>query len=259
MILATVAAAWLFCSCESKLERDERMAVERANKSRQEALDALEEVKKFAATKNPADPAQIVQVIEKLESEDMRNTMTAVESEIQNDYTKILHTWNNYYLAICRSEWRAAKKAANDALRTADYDKALAALDNYPETLRTRAHEYWDDLQRYKEAIAKLKEAPGKAFEAITESESAIQQGNYPGAIEVCIRALRLLQESKDSTALRIVANEHIAVIDRWVDEIAKKEGKEAALKKLEELCSAVASADHRFYIEDKVRELGAK
>jgi tetratricopeptide (TPR) repeat protein len=235
------------------------MTAELENKSRQEALDALEGAKKFAATKNQKDPTQILQVIEKLESEDVRNKMTAVDPNIQDEYRGMLYTWNDAYLSLCRSEWRLAKRAASNALRIQDYEKAVAALDNYPEVLRTRAHEYGDDLQRYKEAIEKFKESPAQALEAIEAAEAAVAKGDYEAAIEICIRAMGRLKESNDMAALRIVANEHISVIDRWVDEIAKKQSKDAALTKLEELCSTVASRDHDFYMEDKRRELGSR
>lgn len=259
VLAGAVALIVLLCACETEIERKARMRVELAQRKRQEALDALEEVKGFAATKNPNDPAQIIQVIEKLQSPEMQGKMTAVESDIESEYKKILHEWNDKYLALCGDAWRSAKRAASDALKAGEYDKALAALDKYPEGLRTFAHEYWGDLERYKEAIAKMKEAPGKAFETITEAEAAVAKGNYPGAIEVCVRALRLLVESNDTLAVRIVVNEHIYITDRWVDEIAKSEGTEAALEKLGELCSAFRSTEHNFYLMEKSRELSSK
>jgi tetratricopeptide (TPR) repeat protein len=233
------------------------MTAELDNKKKQEAQDALDEIKRFAATKNARDPAQILEVIEKLESQESR--IREGGPEMDNEHKKILFTWNDNYLALCRDAWRSAKRTANAALKIQDFDKAVAALDTYPQNLRTTASEYWDDLERYKNAITKLKEAPGKVFETIGAAEAAVAKGDYDTAIGICIRAIERLNEEKDLVALRIVANEHISVIDRWIDEIAKKEGNEAALERLEELCGTVSYKDHDFYIGVKSRELGGK
>ena len=234
------------------------MTAELDNKKQQEARDALDEVKRFAATKNTGDPAQILDVIEKLKSQEVK--IKDGGPEMADEYTRVLYTWNDNYLALCRDAWRSAKRAANAALKIQDFDKAVAALDAYPQNLRTTASEYWDDLERYKNAITKLKEAPGKVFETIGAAEAAAGQGDYEGAVQICFRAIERFNEEKNTVALRIVANEHISVIDRWIDEIAKKEGNKAALKKLEELCGTVDNyKDHVFYIGVKSIELGGR
>jgi tetratricopeptide (TPR) repeat protein len=249
----------LLGGCETEIERKARMTEKLKQEKRQDALDALEKVRTFAATVNPKDPAQIIQVIEKLQSEEMQSKMTAVP-DVEDERKRVLFEWNDKYLALCGDAWRSARRAANDALKAGEYDRALAALDAYPEALRTYAHEYWDDLQRYKEGITKLKEAPEEALEAIHSAEAAADRGDYEAAVEICFRSIARFQESGDAVALRILINEHISVIDRWVDEIAKKGSTEAAIEKLVELCGVIrGSKEHDFYIQVKERELRSK